>query len=111
MSSAWEGMPIARLEGAAAGIPIVATQVGGNHEVVRDQESGILVPPRDHDALGRAMLQLMDLSEVQRRAMGECGREHIRAHYGLSRVVERWEDLYRQVSARKGLKLAPTLSR
>jgi glycosyltransferase involved in cell wall biosynthesis len=111
MSSAWEGMPIALLEAAAAGLPIVATLVGGNHEVIREGESGILVPPRDHEALGRAMLRLMELSDVERRSMGERGREHVRTHYGLGRVVERWEDVYRQVSVRKGLNLAATLSR
>ncbi|MFL5448557.1 MAG: glycosyltransferase [Gemmatimonadales bacterium] len=111
MSSAWEGMPIALLEAAAAGLPIVATRVGGNHEVVRDGESGFLVPPRDHEALGRAMLLLMEQTPERRRDMGENGREHVRVHYGLGRVVERWQDLYRQVSVRKGLNLAPTLSR
>jgi glycosyltransferase involved in cell wall biosynthesis len=111
MSSAWEGMPIALLEAGAAGLPIVATRVGGNHEVVRDGETGYLVPPRDHEALGGAMLRLMEQSSEERRAMGARGREHVREHYGLGRVVERWEDLYRQVSARKGLTLAPTLSR
>jgi glycosyltransferase involved in cell wall biosynthesis len=111
MSSAWEGMPIALLEAAAAGLPIVATRVGGNHEVVRDGESGYLVPPRDHEALGRAMMRLMEQPSEERRAMGERGREHVRVHYGLGRVVERWQDLYRQVSARKGLNLAPTLLR
>jgi glycosyltransferase involved in cell wall biosynthesis len=107
MSSAWEGMPMVLLEAAAAGLPIVTTRVGGNHEVVRDGESGFVVPPRDHEALGRAMLQLMELSETQRRSMGDRGREVIRAHYGLNRVVERWEELYRDVLARKGLTLAP----
>jgi len=107
MSSAWEGMPMVLLEAAAAGLPIVATRVGGNPEVVRDGESGFVVPPRDHEALGRAMLQLMELSETQRRSMGDRGREVIRAHYGLNRVVERWEELYRDVLARKGLTLAP----
>ncbi len=111
MSSAWEGMPIALLEAAAAGLPIVATRVGGNHEVVRDGESGFLVPPRDHEALGQAMLRLMEQAPERRRDMGECGREHVRVHYGLGRVVERWQDLYRQVSVRKGLNLAPTLLR
>ena len=111
MSSAWEGMPIALLEAAAAGLPIVATRVGGNHEVVREGESGFLVPPGDSDALGQAMLRLMDQTPEQRREMGERGREHIRVHYGLGRVVERWQDLYRQVSVRKGLNLAPTLLR
>ena len=107
MSSAWEGMPMVLLEAAAAGLPIVTTRVGGNHEVVRDGESGFVVPPRDHEALGRAMLRLMELSETERRAMGDRGREVIRAHYGLNRVVERWEELYRDVLARKGWTLAP----
>ncbi len=107
MSSAWEGMPMVLLEAAAAALPIVATTVGGNHEVVRDEESGFLVPPRDHEALGLAMLRLTRLSEPQRRAMGERGREHIRARYGLGRVAERWENLYREVLARKGLTLSP----
>jgi glycosyltransferase involved in cell wall biosynthesis len=57
------------------------------------------------------MLRLMDKTPEQRREMGELGREHVRVHYGLSRVVERWQDLYRQVSVRKGLNLAPTLLR
>jgi glycosyltransferase involved in cell wall biosynthesis len=101
MSSAWEGMPMVLLEAAAAGLPIVATEVGGNHEVVRHQESGFLVPPRDHAALGRAMLQLMGQTEAQQRSMGERGREYVRSTYGLSRVVDRWEELYREVLARK----------
>jgi len=110
MSSAWEGMPIVLLEAAAASLPIVTTLVGGNHEVVCDEESGFLVQPRDPDALGLAMLRLVGLPEARRRAMGERGREHVQTHYGLGRIVERWEDLYREVLARKGVTLAPTLS-
>lgn len=97
------------LEAAAAGLPIVATRVGGNQEVVRHEESGFLVPPCDHEALGLAMLRLSRLPEPARRAMGDRGRERIRAHYDLARVAERWEDLYREVLARKGLALAPQL--
>jgi glycosyltransferase involved in cell wall biosynthesis len=107
MSSAWEGMPMVLLEAGAAGLPIVATRVGGNVEVVLDEESGFHVPPRDSEALGLAMLRLMGLSEAQRRSLGARGREHIRAHYGLSRVAARWEDLYREVLARRQPPLAP----
>jgi glycosyltransferase involved in cell wall biosynthesis len=110
MSSAWEGMPMVLLEAAAAGLPIIATLVGGNHEVVLNEESGILVPPRDPDALGLAMQRLVGLPEAQRRLMGERGREYVRAHYHLSRVVDSWENLYREVSERKGLSLVSTLS-
>ncbi len=111
LSSAWEGMPMVLLEAAAAGLPIVSTAVGGNHEVVCDGESGFLVPPRNAEALGQAMLRLMDLPETGRRSMGERGREHVEANYGLRPAVGRWEDLYREVLARKGMALAPTLSR
>jgi glycosyltransferase involved in cell wall biosynthesis len=110
MSSAWEGMPMVLLEAAAAGLPIVATMAGGNHEVVRNEETGFLVPTRDPEALGLAMLRLMGLSETQRRSMGARGHEHVRAHYGLSRVAERWERLYCEALARKGLTLAPSAS-
>ncbi len=102
MSSAWEGMPMVLLEAAAAGLPIVATRVGGNQEVVQDGESGFLVPPRQPDSLAEAMIRLMQYPDVQRRSMGERGRAHVRANYGLERIVERWEELYREVLARKG---------
>jgi glycosyltransferase involved in cell wall biosynthesis len=109
MSSAWEGMPVVLLEAAAAALPIVVTSVGGNPEVVCDEESGFIVPPRDPERLGLAMLRLMGLPPAQRVAMGERGRERVRTHYGLNRVVDRWEDLYREVLARKGLALPATL--
>ena len=105
MSSAWEGMPMVLLEAAAAGLPIVATTVGGNHEVVVDGRTGFLVPPRDDAALADAMIRLGRLADTDRRAMGELGREHIRAHYGLARVADRWEEVYRDVLARKGTPL------
>ncbi len=108
LSSAWEGMPMVLLEAAAAGLPIVATRVGGNHEVVRDGATGFLVPPRDDAALGQGMLRLMELPAPERRAMGDAGHHHVRSHYGLSRVAEQWEELYREVLGRKGLVLAPT---
>jgi glycosyltransferase involved in cell wall biosynthesis len=109
MSSAWEGMPMVLLEAAAAGLPIVSTRVGGNHEVILEGQSGLLVPPSDSDALGAAMLRLTRLPEEERRRMGARGQEHIRAHYDLARVAERWEGLYREVRARKGLVLSPEL--
>jgi glycosyltransferase involved in cell wall biosynthesis len=105
MSSAWEGMPMVLLEAAAAGLPIVATMVGGNHEVVVDERTGFLVPPRDDAALADAMIRLGELPETDRRSMGERGREHIRTHYGLARVADRWEEVYRRVLARKGASL------
>ena len=70
---------------------------------MREGETGFLTPTRDPEALGQAMSRLMALAEAQRRSMGAMGREHVRTHYGLSRVVERWEAVYHEVLTRKGL--------
>ena len=111
MSSAWEGMPIVLFEAAAAALPVVATLVGGNQEVVRHEETGFLVPPNDSDSLGHAMQRLMRSPEAERRSMGRRGREYVQRQYRLGRVVDRWEEVYREARARQGLELtAPTSS-
>ena len=103
ISSAWEGMANVLLEASASALPIVATDVGGNREVVRDGETGFLVPPKAPVALADAMLRLMSLPEEERRRMGEAGRRYIEANYSLDRVVEMWEELYRELLSRKGI--------
>jgi glycosyltransferase involved in cell wall biosynthesis len=101
LSSAWEGMPVVLLEAGASGIPIVATAVGGNREVVREGDTGFVVPPRDPAALAGAMLRLAELPEEQRRRLGERGREHVENRYALPRIIDLWEEMYRDLLARK----------
>lgn len=103
MASAWEGMPMVLLEAAAVGLPVVATNVGGNCEVVLDGQTGFLVPPKDPTALAQAMLRLMDTPLDSRVEMGHAGRRHVEAHYALDRVVDQWETLYREFLLRKGI--------
>jgi len=59
LPSLWEGLPTAIIEAMAAGCPVVATAVGGTSEVVADGETGLLVPPRDPDALAKGMKLLL----------------------------------------------------
>jgi glycosyltransferase involved in cell wall biosynthesis len=103
MSSAWEGMPIVLLEASAVGLPIVATDVSGNAEVVVDNQSGFIVPPHNSNALAEAMLNLMQVSPVDREKMGKIGRDHVLAKYDIEKVVNRWENLYRSLLAKKGI--------
>ncbi|MBS3967370.1 MAG: glycosyltransferase [Truepera sp.] len=100
MSSAWEGLPMVLLEAAASSLPIVATDVGGNREIVLDGKSGWLVPPSDPVALAAAMQRLMAMPETARRQMGEAGRNYVRQHYDLERVVDTWEALYQELLSR-----------
>lgn len=101
MSSAWEGMPMVLLEAHASGLPIVTTNVGGNGEIVIDGKTGFLVSPKDPDALASGMLRLMELTEEERKRMGQEGRKHVVEKFGLEQVVEMWEDLYCELLIRK----------
>jgi glycosyltransferase involved in cell wall biosynthesis len=108
MSSAWEGMPMVLLEAGAAGLPIVATAVGGNRDVVREGDTGLLVPPREPEALSAAMIRLMSLPADQRRGMGSRGRDHVETRYGLAQVAERWEAVYLKASSGRTAALRAT---
>jgi glycosyltransferase involved in cell wall biosynthesis len=105
MSSALEGLPMVLLEAAATALPIVATDVGGNREVVLHDESGFLVPPRNPEALAEAMTRLMGLPPEKRSEMGSRARAYVEAHYALDRVVTQWEAIYAGALERKGIDL------
>lgn len=102
MSSSWEGMANVLLEASATGLPIVATDVGGNGEVVQNNKTGFLVRPKDPEALGGAMLSLMGLSNEERRQMGLNGRQYTEACYSMDRVADMWENLYLDLLSVKG---------
>jgi glycosyltransferase involved in cell wall biosynthesis len=99
MSSAWEGMPNVLLEASASSLPVVATDVGGNREIVGD--GGLLVQAGDSPALAEAMLRLMRMPAAERMEMGEAGRAYIVKNYSLEKIVDIWEKLYVEILAKK----------
>jgi glycosyltransferase involved in cell wall biosynthesis len=88
-----EGFSNSVLEGMAAGLPMVVTAVGGNVEAVQDGVSGRLVPPRDPEALGAAILELAH-DPAGRRRLGDAGRARVAALFGLEACVARYRQLY-----------------
>jgi glycosyltransferase involved in cell wall biosynthesis len=91
-----EGLSNALLESMAAGLPVVATNVGGNPEIVEDGVSGILVPPRDATALKTAMLSLLR-SPNRAFSFGKAGRNRIAEFFSVERSVREVENLYERL--------------
>jgi glycosyltransferase involved in cell wall biosynthesis len=75
-------------------MPIVATDVGGNAEVVIDGSNGFIVPTRDDQALAGAMGRVLKLSEAERACISERGRSLAREKFEIERILDRWETLY-----------------
>ena len=93
LSSVSEGYSMALLEASASGLAIVATDVGGNREIVRDGVTGCLVPARDDAALAAALLALLrDPARVQR--LGAAARRWALTEGSLQAMAERYEALY-----------------
>ena len=97
MSSVAEGLGTSLIDAMAAGKPVVATTAGGIPEVVVDGETGILVPPRDHDAMAAAIVKLLK-DDGLRRCMGEAGLARARAMFSAERMVQDTLRVYERVA-------------
>ena len=97
MSSVTEGLGTSLLDAMAAGKPIVGTRAGGIPEVVADGETGILVPPRDHDAMAEAIVGLLK-DDTLRRQMGDAGRARARSLFSAERMVQNTLNVYQRVA-------------
>jgi glycosyltransferase involved in cell wall biosynthesis len=94
-----EGLPLALLEAMACGLPVAATRVSGHVDVVEDGVTGVLVPPDDPAALGRAMDALV-ANPARREVMGQAGRRRAEECFAASRMAAETANLYR-VAARR----------
>jgi glycosyltransferase involved in cell wall biosynthesis len=96
-----EGFGMVALEAMERGRPVIAARIGGLEDIVRDGETGILIPPVDAEALTGAMLRLARDPELARR-MGEAGRRRMIERFPEDRCTDRTEWLYRSWLARRG---------
>ena len=98
LSSIHEGISISLLEAFAMGIPVVVTDVGGNPEVVRHMETGLIVPPRDEGRLADALTELLDDKQLCGK-MIKNQREVVTGEFSAETMAQRTEELYRELMA------------
>jgi glycosyltransferase involved in cell wall biosynthesis len=101
LSSLSEGLSITLLEAMASSLPVVATRVGGNAEIVADGETGLLVEAGNPEALARAMMAVAGNPEVARR-MGAAGRARVEQHFSERAMVARYAEVYDEVMGGPG---------
>jgi glycosyltransferase involved in cell wall biosynthesis len=94
-STAREGLGLAAIEAMDAGVPVVASRVGGLPEVVDDRRTGLLVPPGDPVALAAAIGELLDRPEL-RRVMGAQGRLRVEESFRAAAMARRVEEVYEE---------------
>lgn len=108
LPSRWEAMPMAVLEAMAAGLPVVASRVGGIPATVADGRTGVLVEARDINRLAEALAALLSRAPL-RKAMGTAARERARSEFSADVVVPRIEALWRALLPSDGrVGLEPT---
>jgi len=93
-----EGTPVSLIEAQAAATPVVSTDVGGVPSAVLDGQSGLLAGREDDAGLAQAVRSLLDDREMAAH-MGQAGRAHARARFGVERLVDDLDRLYRRLLA------------
>lgn len=100
LSSTAEGLSITILEAMASGLPVVASDVGGNPELVKDGETGLLVPAKSPQSMADALLELIRQPSLARE-LGQAGRRRIENHFDLRVVVAQYQQLYTDLVAKR----------
>ena len=106
LSSFGEALPLALLEGMSLGKPIVSTDVGGVSEAVVHGETGLLVPPREPDALAEAVLALARDPALRRR-LGEAGRSRQRELFSADAMADSYAEAFRRMLEGRGHEARP----
>ncbi len=98
LASAFEGLPNVIMEAMAAGVPVVATDIAGNNDLVLPEKTGFLVPVGDTAGLARHANQILDDPPLAAR-LGEAGRQEMLDNYSVEKMVSRHAQLYHELTA------------
>jgi glycosyltransferase involved in cell wall biosynthesis len=92
LPSLWEGLPTVLLESMACGVPVVATDIPGTNELVRDRENGWMVHPTNEDALAEAIINALSEPDTRERFGGQAKKTA--ANFSIICIADQYEDIY-----------------
>lgn len=110
LPSRTEGISLTLLEAMASGLPVVATRVGGNPEVVKHNRTGLLTKAGDVRQMADAISLMIETPSAASR-MGECGRRRVERHFNVQRMVRNYEAMYREVLHEQSTPKTPSARR
>lgn len=100
LASHWEGCPTSVLEAMSAGVPVIATDVGGVPEIIKNEETGILIPPKNPEAIAEAIYHLYTNHSL-REKLAMAGRKHVEQNFSLDSMVSKIESIFEQLIQKK----------
>ncbi len=96
LPSLQQGIGTIMLQAMSMGRPVIATRVGGVHQVVRDHDTGLLVPPSNSEALASSILELLDDPE-KARSIGHAARVEVMREFSVQQMVSKTANVYREI--------------
>lgn len=97
LPSLWEGLPNVIMEAMAVGVPVVATNVGGVPELIKNGETGFLVEPKNPKTLAEKIEHVLNLPEEERNRVGEKARRVVKEKFSIEKMVNEHEGLYKKL--------------
>lgn len=97
-----EGTPVSLIEAQACNLPVISTDVGGVRDIVKDGETGFIVPKKNVDALAEKLALLINSKEI-REKMSQNGWKFVEEQFHYTTLVRNMENYYRQLLAKKGI--------
>jgi glycosyltransferase involved in cell wall biosynthesis len=94
-SASGEGLPLVLFEAMACGLPVIATTVGGTPEIVEQKKNGILVPPRNPEAMAKALLELLEKESLE-KTISEQARKDIAGRFSWEENVRKLDEVYKK---------------
>lgn len=95
-----EGLGVVLLEAMSYGVPVIGSNLGGITDIVRDGETGLLVPPGDPGSLSAALQRLATDRDLAKR-LGQAGRDHVATAFAWPTIMAQWEECYAAAAGRQ----------